>query len=72
MRNLATSFFRHEKFETTVEKAKELRPIVEKLITIHSPLDGRHIATFWTRQLFTSFSLTSRLDVLPATVGILV
>ena len=34
LRNLATSFFRHEKFETTVEKAKELRPIVEKLITL--------------------------------------
>ncbi len=34
LRNLATSFFKHEKFETTVEKAKELRPLVEKLITL--------------------------------------
>lgn len=34
LRNLATSFFKHEKFETTVEKAKELRPVVEKLITL--------------------------------------
>lgn len=33
LRSLATSFFKYEKFETTVEKAKELRPIVEKLIT---------------------------------------
>jgi len=33
-RNLATSLFRHEGVETTVQKAKELRPIVEKLITI--------------------------------------
>ena len=34
LRNLATSFLKHEKFETTVEKAKELRPLVEKLITL--------------------------------------
>jgi large subunit ribosomal protein L17 len=34
LRNLATSFFKYEKFETTVEKAKELRPLVEKLITL--------------------------------------
>jgi large subunit ribosomal protein L17 len=33
-RNLATSLLRSEKVETTVEKAKELRPIVEKLITL--------------------------------------
>lgn len=33
LRNLATSFFKYEKFETTVQKAKELRPVVERLIT---------------------------------------
>ncbi|NDC37852.1 MAG: 50S ribosomal protein L17 [Proteobacteria bacterium] len=32
-RNMATSLILHEQIETTVEKAKELRPIVEKLIT---------------------------------------
>ena len=32
-RNIATSFLLHEQIETTVQKAKELRPIVEKLIT---------------------------------------
>ena len=34
MRNLATSFFQHGKFETTFEKAKALRPVAEKLITL--------------------------------------
>ena len=33
LRNMATSFFQYGSFETTVEKAKELRPVVEKLIT---------------------------------------
>lgn len=33
-RNLATSFFRHERIETTDEKAKELRGFAEKLITL--------------------------------------
>lgn len=32
-RNIATSLLLHEQIETTVQKAKELRPIVEKLIT---------------------------------------
>jgi len=32
-RNMATSLILHEQIETTLEKAKELRPIVEKLIT---------------------------------------
>jgi len=30
---MATSLIKHERFETTIEKAKELRPVVEKLIT---------------------------------------
>jgi large subunit ribosomal protein L17 len=34
MRNLALALFRHERIITTVEKAKELRPFVEKLITL--------------------------------------
>lgn len=33
-RNLATSFFIYEKIRTTEAKAKALRPIVEKLITL--------------------------------------
>jgi len=34
MRNLAMALFQHERIITTVEKAKELRPFVEKLITM--------------------------------------
>lgn len=33
-RNMATELLRQESVRTTVEKAKELRPIVEKLITL--------------------------------------
>ena len=33
LRNLATSFFLHEKIETTSTKAKEISKIVERLIT---------------------------------------
>ena len=32
--NMATSLFKHERIVTTVEKAKELRPMAEKLITL--------------------------------------
>jgi large subunit ribosomal protein L17 len=34
MRNLATNLFRHGRIETTVAKAKELRPYAERLITL--------------------------------------
>jgi large subunit ribosomal protein L17 len=46
LRNLATSFFKHERFETTVPKAKELRPVVERLVTLakNDTLAGRRQA----------------------------
>jgi large subunit ribosomal protein L17 len=34
MRNLARALIQHERIITTVEKAKELRPFVEKIITL--------------------------------------
>jgi len=34
LRNQAIALLRHEKIETTMPKAKELRPFVERLITI--------------------------------------
>jgi len=34
LRNLAIALFRHEHVETTVPKAKELRPFAERLITV--------------------------------------
>jgi large subunit ribosomal protein L17 len=33
-RNMVTSLFKHEQLETTDAKAKELKPIAEKLITL--------------------------------------
>lgn len=33
-RNLVTSLLEHEKIETTVAKAKSIRPIAEKIVTI--------------------------------------
>jgi len=33
-RNMATSLIKHEQIRTTLPKAKELRPIVEKLVTL--------------------------------------
>lgn len=33
-RNMVTSLFEHERIVTTTEKAKELRPIAEKMVTL--------------------------------------
>lgn len=34
LRNMATSLFKYEQLETTDAKAKQLRPVVEKMITL--------------------------------------
>src|ERR1700688_3974574 len=51
LRNLATSFFKHEKMETTTTKAKEISKIIERLITTAMPGDlaaRRQIAEYIT------------------------
>jgi len=46
LRNLAASLIKHEQIKTTVPKAKELRPYVEKLITLakRGGLSNRRLA----------------------------
>src|SRR5690242_13274429 len=46
MRNLARALFEHGRIITTVEKAKEVRPFVEKLITLakRGDLHARRLA----------------------------
>lgn len=47
LRNMATSFMLHESIKTTVPKAKELRSIVEKMITLgkRGDLHSRRMAS---------------------------
>ncbi len=49
MRNLASQIILHEKIETTLPKAKEVRPILERLITkakVDSVANRRHVAKY--------------------------
>jgi large subunit ribosomal protein L17 len=51
LRNLATSFFKHEKIETTSVKAKEISKVIERLITTAMAGDlaaRRNVAEFLT------------------------
>jgi large subunit ribosomal protein L17 len=51
LRNLATSFFKYEKIETTSAKAKEIAPVIERLITMARSGDlaaRRNVAEFVT------------------------
>lgn len=62
-RNMATSFFSHEKITTTDAKAKELRPIVEKLITLakRGDLHARRQAASYIRDTKTVAKLFSQI-----------
>lgn len=63
-RNMVTSLFEHERIVTTAEKAKELRPIAEKMITLgkRGDLHARRQALSFIRskaivdKLFTDIS----------------
>lgn len=46
LRNMAAALIKHEQIKTTTPKAKELRPYVEKLITLakHGGLSNRRLA----------------------------
>jgi large subunit ribosomal protein L17 len=50
-RNMVTSLFEHERIVTTTQKAKELRPIAEKLITLakRGDLNARRQALSYIR-----------------------
>lgn len=62
-RNMASSLILHERIKTTVPKAKNLRPFVEKLVTLAKPRTGDTQATTMHRQRL----VFSRLRDKPAT-----
>lgn len=65
LRNMAQSLIKHEQITTTVPKAKELRPYVEKLITLAKKggLSNRRLAH---SRLLDDTQLTKLFDVLAA------
>ncbi|TBR21614.1 50S ribosomal protein L17 [bacterium] len=62
MRNMATSLFLHERIETTIMKAKELRPYAEKLITCAK--NGKHFMV--RKEIQDKKAYTKLFDVLAA------
>ncbi|QGN54315.1 50S ribosomal protein L17 [Novosphingobium sp. Gsoil 351] len=65
LRNMAASLIKHEQITTTLPKARELRPYVEKLITLgkHGGLSNRRLAH---ARLLDETQLTKLFDVLAA------
>jgi large subunit ribosomal protein L17 len=65
LRNMAASLIKHEQITTGVAKAKELRPYVEKLITLAKKggLSNRRLAQ---SRLMDDAQLTKLFDVLAA------
>jgi large subunit ribosomal protein L17 len=63
LRNMAASLIKHEQITTTLPKARELRPYVEKLITLgkHGGLSNRRLAH---ARLLDDTQLTKLFDVL--------
>jgi len=65
LRNMAASLIKHEQITTTLPKARELRPYVEKLITLgkRGGLSNRRLAH---ARLLDDAQLTKLFDVLAA------
>ncbi|MCK9542670.1 MAG: 50S ribosomal protein L17 [Novosphingobium sp.] len=65
LRNMAAALIKHEQITTTLAKARELRPYVEKLITLgkHGGLSNRRLAH---ARLLDDAQLTKLFDVLAA------
>ena len=65
LRNMAASLIKHEQITTTLAKARELRPYVEKLITLgkHGGLSNRRLAH---ARLLDDTQLIKLFDVLAA------
>jgi large subunit ribosomal protein L17 len=65
LRNMAASLIKHEQITTTTSKARELRPYVEKLITLakHGGLSNRRLAH---ARLLDDAQLVKLFDVLAA------
>ncbi|MFC3173324.1 50S ribosomal protein L17 [Novosphingobium bradum] len=65
LRNMAASLIKHEQITTTLPKARELRPYLEKLITLgkHGGLSNRRLAH---ARLLDDAQLVKLFDVLAA------
>ena len=52
-RNMAVALLKHEQITTTLPKAKDLRPVVEKLVTLgkRGDLHARRQAIAWMRDI---------------------
>jgi ribosomal protein L17 len=60
LRNMAVSLFLHERVETTITKAKELRPFAEKIIT--QAKRGKHVEV--RRQIADKAAFKKLFDVI--------
>ncbi len=62
--NMATALIKHEQIETTLPKAKDLRPIVEKLVTL-----GKRGGLHARRQVLSYLGDRDQTEKLFATLG---
>ena len=62
-KNMAASLIEHEQIKTTLPKAKELRPIVEKMVTLARRGD-QHARRLLASRLHDDAAVTKLIDVL--------